>query len=336
MNRSIQRAIPTAVVALIAILIPLFLNDETFYVQTVLAAVVVVGLSLFMGYAGQASLGQGAFVAIGALTVAVSTVSLHVPPLIALIAAPLISAGLAYLLGLPLLRLRGHYLAFGTLAVLLLVGALMGGVPILGGGAGIVGIPSLGIGSLVVTGQLFFAYLALAVLAITMVVSHNVISSRFGRGVRAVAGSESAAASSGVPVLRTKLAVFALAGGCAGLVGGITAFFIPYVSAESFPPSMSFTYVIMAVIGGLGTLWGGVVGTVLVSVLVQALNTISNVPGTPPIVGTILQYAAYAIILILFLLYMPRGLWPTVGGAVKGRLTKRVKGSQTDYSDQHA
>jgi branched-chain amino acid transport system permease protein len=309
------------VLGVVAAVLPLFLPDLTFYVQTVLAAVVVTGLALFMGYAGQASLGQGAFVAAGALTVAVTTVQLHWPPLLALACAPLVAAGFAYLVGLPLLRLRGHYLAFGTLALLLIVQTLVNTVPLLGGGVGISGIPALGVGDLVISDQLGYAYVALVALAVTLLVSRNLVRSRFGRAVRALAGSESAAESAGVDVVRTKLGIFSIAAGFAGLAGGVSAFFIPYVSGESFPAVVSFTYVIMAVIGGLGTLWGGVVGAILVSVLAQALTTLSATPGLPTTAGPILQYAAYAAVLILALIFLPRGILPSVSSAVSRRRT---------------
>jgi branched-chain amino acid transport system permease protein len=310
-------------VAVVALVLPLLLSDLTFFVKMVLACAIVTGLSLFMGYAGQASLGHGAFVAVGALTVAVMTVRFGMPPLIALVIAPLVSALFALAIGAPLLRLRGHYLAFGTLAVLLVVQALMSTIPLLGGGIGIFGIPPLGIGPLVITGQLPYAYVALGVLALVIVVSHNLIHSRFGRGVRALAGSESAASASGVPVLRSKVSVFAVSAAFAGLAGGVSAFFTPYVSQDSFPPLESFTYVIMAVIGGLGSLWGGVVGAVAISVLLQVLNTLSSSPGLPPTAGPIMQYAGYGIVLVVTLVLMPRGIVPTVESAVQRSRARR-------------
>lgn len=301
-----------ALVAVIAAIVPLVIGDLTFFVQMVLSAIVVTGLSLFMGYAGQASLGQGAFVAVGALTVAVLTVRLGVEPLLALLLAPVLAAVFAIIVGAPLLRLRGHYLAFGTLALLLLVQVIMSTVPFFGGGLGIFGIPPLSIAGVPVRGQLVYAYPALGVLALVLVITHNLVGSRFGRGMRSLSGSETAAASSGVPVLRTKVTVFAVAAGFAGLAGGISAFFTPYVSQDSFPALTSFEYVIMAVIGGLGTLWGGVVGAVVISLLLQALNALSALPGLPPTAAPILQYAGYAIVLIVTLLLIPKGIVPFV------------------------
>jgi len=299
-----------------ACIAPLMLADLTFFMRTVLAAIVVTGLSLLMGYAGQASLGQGAFVAAGALTVALGTTRLELPPLVALLCAPLVAAAFAMVVGVPLLRLRGHYLAFGTLALLLMVQAAMSTFEVLGGAFGVSGIPPFGVGGSVFVGQLPYAYLALGCLAIVLALTHRLVDSRFGRGVRAFAGSETAAQSSGVPVMRSKVAIFALSAMYAGLAGALAAFFTPYVSPDSFPAVESFTYVIMAVVGGLGTVWGGVVGAVVVSVLLQVLNAVSSQPGLPPTAGPIMQYATYGVVLIVALLFMPRGIVPSVEYAV--------------------
>jgi branched-chain amino acid transport system permease protein len=192
-----------------------------------------------------------------------------------------------------------------------MVQTAMSAFAVLGGSFGITGIPAFGLGSFVFTDQRQYAYLALGCLVVLLAVTHRVVHSRFGRGIRAVAGSETAAASSGVPVMRSKVTVFALAAVFAGLAGGLGAFFTPYVSPDSFPALESFTYVIMVVVGGLGSIWGGVVGAVLVSVLLQALNTVSSRPDLPSTTGPILQYAAYGLLLVLAMLFLPRGLGPT-------------------------
>lgn len=308
-RRSTLLVVVAAVAACIA---PQLLADQTFFVRTVLAAVIVTGLSLLMGYAGQASLGQGAFVAVGALTVAIGTTRWGLPPLAVLLLAPLVAALFAAIVGLPLLRLQGHYLAFGTLALLLMVQTAMSSIDALGGAYGISGIPPFGVGGWVVTDQRTYAYLALGLLAVVLVVSARVVDSRFGRGMRALSGSETAAASAGVAIGASKVAVFALSAGFAGLAGAVMAFYTPYVSADSFPPLESFTYVIMAVVGGLGTIWGGVVGAVVVSVLLQVLNNLSSQPGLPPTAAPIIQYAAYGTVLIVALLFLPRGIVPSV------------------------
>jgi branched-chain amino acid transport system permease protein len=308
-----------AVLAVVALAMPMLMPDVTFFMQMVLAAIVVTGLSLLMGYAGQASLGQGAFFAVGALTVGIGTTTWGLPPLAALVLAPFLASAFAVVVGIPLLRLRGHYLAFGTLALLLMVVAAMSTFDYLGGAFGISGIPPLAVGAFELTEPRDYAYVALGCLALVLVVSRNLISSRFGRGIQALAGSETAAASAGVAVFRAKLTVFAISAAFAGLAGALSAFYTPFISPDSFPASRSFEYVIMAVVGGLGALWGGVAGAIAMSVVIEVLNRISTQPGMPATAGPILQYAAYAMLLILALLWMPRGLI-SVLHSVRGRL----------------
>lgn len=320
-------ALVLAVVA--AVVAPLLVTDQTFLVTMVLAAIIVTGLSLLMGYAGQASLGQGAFVAVGALTVALLTTKIGVPPLLALLCAPVLSSFFAAIVGIPLMRLRGHYLAFGTLALLLIVTAAMSSLDVLGGPYGISGIPAFGVGSWEIQNQRQYSYLALACLALVLLITRNVIDSRFGRGIRALASTESAAESAGVAVLRSKVAVFSLSAAYAGLAGAVSVFFTPFVNPDSFPPLTSFSYVVMAVIGGLGTLWGGVLGAVVVSVLLQELNTLSSMPSMPPTAAPILQYAAYAIVLVAALLFLPRGLTPALA-ALPDRLRQQLRPAAQD------
>jgi branched-chain amino acid transport system permease protein len=208
------------------------------------------------------------------------------------------------------------------LALLLIVQTAMRTFDFLGGAFGISGIPPFGVGGRVFADQRPYVLLAVGLLGLVLFVSHRVVDSRFGRGVRALAGSETAAESAGVPVMRSKLTIFALSAMYAGLAGGLSAFFTPYVSPDSFPALESFTYVIMAVVGGLGTLWGGVVGAVLVSTLLQVLNNLTSNPELPPTLGPILQYATYGGLLVLALLLMPRGVVPAVESGV-GRIARR-------------
>jgi branched-chain amino acid transport system permease protein len=130
--------------------------------------------------------------------------------------------------------------------------------------------------------------------------------SRPGRGLRALATSETAASSAGVPVGRYRLAVFSLSAGVAGLAGGIYAFFLGYVAPGSFPVLLSFEYVVMAVVGGLGTVWGPVAGSAVITVLVQVLNNLGTRPGMPSYASSVFSYAVYALLLILVLLFLPR------------------------------
>ncbi|MEO3755425.1 branched-chain amino acid ABC transporter permease [Streptomyces sp. B6B3] len=272
-----------------------------------LSAMVAVGLTLLMGYAGQVSIGQAAFYAIGAYTAALLS-SHDAPPLLGLAAAPVVAAGCAAVVGGPLLRLRGHQLAFATIALQLILVSLLGEWEWAGGSVGVSGIPLLSVGGFELDEDLHYAYLTWAALALVLVVAHNVTTSRAGRALRALATSETAASASGVPVARYKLAVFTLAAAFAGLAGAIYAFFIGYVAPHSFPVLLSVEFLVMVVVGGLGTLWGALLGAASITLLVQALNDLATMPGMPASAPSILSYAVYATLLIVVVLLLPRGL----------------------------
>jgi branched-chain amino acid transport system permease protein len=308
----VKRAAAGLLIAAVTLVLPAVLDDSSLavYILLGLAAMVTVGVSLLMGYAGQVSLGQGAFYAIGAYTAALLALN-GVPPLAGLIAAPVAAAAFALVIGTPLLRLRGHHLAFATLAMQLILLSLAGQLDFTGGDIGLQAIPRFGIGSVEAESASAYAYLTWAGLALVMLVTHNVIASRPGRALRALATSETAAASAGIPVGRYKLVVFALSAAFAGLAGGIYCFYTGYVAPGSFPVLISIQYIVMAVVGGLGTVWGAVVGATAITLLVQGLDRVANLPGMPTYAPSVLSYAVYALVLILVVLFLPRGLLPT-------------------------
>jgi branched-chain amino acid transport system permease protein len=313
-----------AVVAIISLLAPLVLSDSnlTIYVLLGTAAMVTIGVSLLMGYAGQVSLGQAAFYAIGSYTAGL--LATHGwPTAVGLLCAPVVSAGLAFIVGVPILRLRGHYLAFATLAVQLILLSVVGQVEFFGGDIGLQAIPQLGLAGQHLSSSRSYAWLTWAGVAVVLLVTRNIITSRPGRALCALSTSETAAGSSGVPVSRYRLAVFALSAAFAGLAGGIYAFFIGYIAPGSFPILLSFEFVVMAVVGGLGTVWGPVVGAGVITVLVQVLNDLGTRPGMPAHASAVFSYAVYALLLIVVLLFLPRGLLPT-GTSLLRRLTARA------------
>ncbi|MDA8184402.1 MAG: branched-chain amino acid ABC transporter permease [Acidimicrobiales bacterium] len=309
------------IIAAATLVAPLLLSTPQviIYVTIGLATMVVAGLSLLMGFAGQVSLGQAAFYGIGAYSAAIMAVH-GWPPLLALVLAPVITAAIAGLLGIPLLRLKGHALAFGTLAVQLIMLAVLSETPSLTGGAvGLSGVPTLKIGPIALTGYRQYAYLVWVVAAIVLLVSRNITRSRPGRGLRAMATAPSAASAAGVNVVTYKLRDFALSAAYAGLAGGIYAFFLGYVSPDAFPVMLSIEYVIMVVVGGLGTVSGAFVGAAVIMVISQVLSSIGSSPSLPPQLPNVLSEGVYAVILIAVLRLMPDGI---VG--LSSRLAKRV------------
>jgi branched-chain amino acid transport system permease protein len=161
---------------------------------------------------------------------------------------------------------------------------------------------------------------------VVLLISRNVVDSRAGRGLRAAAGSEIAAAAGGVPVGAYRLVVFALSAAFAGLAGGVYAFYLGYLAPGSFPLLLSIEFVVMAVVGGLGTIAGPVVGAAVITLLVQALSELGTQPGMPTYAPVVLSYAVYAVVLIAVVRYLPRGVVPAVGDLIdRGRA--RVPGA---------
>lgn len=304
-----------------ALLLPMVLNSSnaSLYVYTALYAIVAIGLSLLVGYAGQISLGQAVFVAVGAYTVGILTQH-GIPTLVALTLAPLAAAAVALLVGIPLLTLRGNYLAFGTLALQLIILGVVANVTFLGGALGISSIPQLGLSSsLQLDSSRGYAWLSLGLLMLALVLSRNLINSRPGRGLRALATTEVGAAATGIPVGRYRLYVFLLSAAYAGVAGGVYAFFTGFISPSSFSVLLSVEFIVMIMVGGSRSIWGAVAGAVIISILIQVLNTLGTLNGLPNSMPAIFSYAAYGILLVVIIRYIPGGLVPWISRTLERR-----------------
>ncbi len=321
-STNLPATLGVVVIAAVTLVLPEVLNppDLITYVTIGLATVVVAGLSLLMGFAGQVSLGQAAFYGFGAYAAAI--LAMHGwPPLLALVAAVVMTAAIAGIVGALLLRLEGHALAFGTLALQLIFLSVISQTPSLSGGAiGLTNIPALSLGPLALSSYRSYAYFVWIVTAVVLLLSRNITRSRPGRGLRAMATSPSAASATGVNVVSYKLRDFALSAAYAGLAGGIYAFFIGYLSPDAFPVMLSIQFLIMVVVGGLGTVSGAFVGAAVITVVAQVLTSLGSAPSLPAQLPTVLTEGVYAVILILLLRLMPDGI---VGFA--SRVTRRIE-----------
>jgi branched-chain amino acid transport system permease protein len=299
------------------------------YVLLSLTAIVTVGVSLLMGHAGQVSLGHGAFYACGAYTAGLFATHGY-PSLLGLLVAPVAAAALAGIIGIPLLMLRGHHLAFATLAMHLICLSLIGELAITGGDVGLQGIPRLHIGTIALDSVRSYAFVSWVALVAVVVVTRNILASRPGRALRALSSSEVAAASSGIPVGRYKLSVFALSAAFAGLAGGIYAFFMGYLAPGSFPVMLSIEYVVMAAVGGVGKVSGALTGSAVVFLLVHGLSRVATLSGMPSSAPVVLSYAVYAGLLIIAVLFAPSGLVSVVARlGARARRADRPAGEAT-------
>ncbi len=261
-------------------------------------AVFVAGLNLFMGHAGQVSFGQNAFAAIGGYGSAVLTTRLDWPPLPSLLASAALAAAVAAVVGLATLRLRGHYLAMGTLALGLISYELaVQWEGLTGGYMGISGVPALSIGPWAAeTDRQVFAVLALCAAAAAWI-CWRLRRSRFGRALGAVAGSEEAAAALGIDVARTKLAAFVAAAVLASVAGSLLAHAVGFVSPEVFGLHMVVLGFTMLYVGGIGTTVGPIVGALAIGMLPELIRGFRD-----------LQDLVYGAVLILILIRAPGGL----------------------------
>lgn len=314
-----KRRVPLSslAVALLVIVIaayPLVIgnNYQIFILSLIgLSTMLTVGLSLVMGYAGQVSLGHATFYGIGAYTVALLSTRAGWPSWGALIAGASFTALVGYLLGVPIFRLRGHYLAMATLGLnVIFVLTLKNETDLTGGPSGYSNIPPLSISGFTFDTDLKMCYLVWAITLGVLWLSLNIVNSRVGRALRAIHASEVAAEALGVDANAFKLRVFAVAAGYAGLAGGLYAQAIHFVSPSTFGILMSIELVTMTAVGGLASVWGSLFGAAAVLLLAQFIRDRMNLvfagaSGEQEII-------AFGLLLIVIMVFMPEGL--TTGG----------------------
>jgi len=284
--------------------------------------IVVVGLNLLMGYAGQISLGQAAFYGLGAYVSAIMTtmaVRHHLLPQVsrtwwwpwlAMLVGMLLTGTFAYLIGKPILRLRGNYLAMATLGVGIVMYTLFReGEDITGGSDGIAGIPRLSIGTFRLWPMERYYFLVWIVAIVVIIVALNIVNSRVGRALRAIHGSEVAANVTGVDTARYKLQILVVSAMIASLAGSLYAHFQALIAPRPFHFVASVELVCMAAVGGLASIWGAPFGVAFVYVVKEVLRArMHEWVGA----GGEHELIAYGIILVLIMIFMPEGL--TAGG----------------------
>lgn len=266
------------------------------------------GLSLVMGFAGQVSLGQAAFFAIGAYVSGVLTASHGFNGWVALALAVTAGGVTAFLVGLPIFRLSGLLLAMATLGFGIIVYyVLVNWSGVTGGPSGLTGIPPLTIGAFRFDTDARVLWLSWGFLLLLLGLAGNVVDSRIGRALRAVHGSEAAAEAMGIDTARLKLAVFALAGASTALAGALYAHYLTFINPSPFGFAFSVELVVMVVLGGTASLWGSVLGAAAVVFLVEGLRSLL------PLVSVSHGAAEYEIVLfglvlMAFMIFLPAGL----------------------------
>jgi len=262
-------------------------------------AIIVMGLSLLMGYAGQISLGHAAFFGIGAYCSGVLTVKLGFSIVTAFFCGIFLSMVMAMAIAIPTLKLKGHYLAVATLGFGEIIYVVFNELlEITGGPSGLSGIPPLHLFGYSFKGGWRYFYLVWTVAILVLIFSLNIIHSRIGRALRAVHGSEVAAQAMGVNVSRFKIQVFVLSAVYASIAGTLYAHFVTFISPSSFGLFVSILLLMMVVIGGGGSIWGALLGAGILSMLPELLRAFKD-----------FDTLVYGVVLMAILLFMPEGIF---------------------------
>ncbi|MEO1198223.1 MAG: branched-chain amino acid ABC transporter permease [Pseudomonadota bacterium] len=273
-----------------------------------IASIAVVGLNLLMGYAGQVSLGHAGFYGIGAYAVAVLPHHFGVPSLIALVIGLVVAGGLAYLVGRPILRLKGHYLAVATLGMGILIAMVITNEAQFTGGPDGMSVPRLELFGERIRGSDTWYWISGATLVVICWLALNLVNSPTGRALRAVHDSEVAAQVNGIDIAREKLKVFVLSAVFAALAGSYHAFMGPTITPVMADFLHSIELVIMVVIGGMGSVFGSVVGAAFLVTLPQLLTVFDEY-----------KFMMLGLLMMAFMIFLRDGIVPSLGKLLRGR-----------------
>lgn len=272
-----------------------------------LNTILTVGLALLMGYAGQVSLGHAVFYGLGGYGAGILAQRTGLPPFATIAGAAVITGLFAFVLGILLFRLRGHYLAVATLGlnvIFLLIAT--NETDLTGGPNGLVMPTDLTLGNFVFDTDLEFYFLIWLVTLAILALSLNIVNSRIGRAFRAIHSSEIAAETLGVNTARLKLQVLVLSAVYASIAGSLYAYWIGIVSPSDFSITFSIELVVMVAIGGLASVWGAIFGAAVVTLLIELLRNF--LPQLLRGASGEQQIIAFGVILVVIMVLMPEGL----------------------------
>ena len=293
-------------------LLPAILPNEFFFGVAIIAmlnAAVCVNLNLFVGAAGQISLGHAAFFAIGAYAVAILPMDHNVPGLLATAIGAAVAGLLAYVVGRPILRLKGHYLAMATLGVGIIIFLVLNQeITTTGGPDGKAVLPLTAFGYDIVGDRIWYGVAAVFLLLV-MWTALNVLETGYGRSLRALHASEAGAVSIGIDVAREKLHVFVLSASTASIAGSFYAFYVGFVTPSEAGFLKSVELIVMIVIGGLGSVFGAVVGALIITILPQVLTGFHDY-----------EQLAFGVLLMVVAVGLRKGIVPTIAARVLQRV----------------
>ena len=287
--------------ALAVLAIPPFMSGSfllNVFVFVGINTMLAVALNLLLGFAGQISLGHAAFFGLGAYISGVATTTYGLNPWAAILLGALVVGLLAFGIGFPILKLKGHYLAMATLGFGIIVYIVFNEtVHITGGPSGLSGIPNVTLGGIVFDSDLKNYYLIWLAAILTMLLCLNLSHSRIGRALRAIHDSEVAARVLGVNVRLLKVQVFTISAVISAVAGSLYAHTLTFISPASFGFNFSVELVTMVIVGGLGSIYGSLIGAAILTLLPEFLRVFQD-----------LDIVIYGLMLIIITMYLPTGL----------------------------
>ena len=297
--------------AVVIALLPLALLNNYHYEVAILVglnAIVCVGLNLLIGYAGQISLGHAGFFGLGAYGSAILVARYGWPPFGALAAAVAGVAALAYVIGRPILKLKGHYLAMATLGLGIIISIVVVTEDGLTGGPDGMSVPPLTAFGHAFTGERVWYWVVGVLLLASVWLALNLIDSPVGRALRALHGSEIAAEVVGIDSTRHKVMAFIVSAAFAALAGALTAHYSGFITPGKVTFLHSIELVTMVVFGGMASTFGAVAGAAVLTVLPQLLTALKEY-----------EMVVFGAVMMFTMIFMPKGLVPTLAALLAPR-----------------
>jgi len=303
-----------ALLAAVILLLPLALANDYWYEVAILVglnAIVCVGLNLLIGYAGQISLGHAGFFGLGAYGSAILTARYGWPPAAALAATTAAVALLALVVGRPILKLKGHYLAMATLGMGIIISIVVVTEDGLTGGPDGMSVPAFTLFGFGLAGEHAWYWTVGAALLGSVWIALNLVESPAGRALRALHGSEVGAQVSGIDATRAKVGVFVISAVFASLAGSLTAHYSGFVTPATVSFFHSIELVTMVVFGGMASTFGAVIGAATLTLLPQLLTALKEY-----------EMVVFGAVMIATMVFLPRGFLPSLVLELKKRRTK--------------
>jgi branched-chain amino acid transport system permease protein len=280
--------------------------------EMAIATIGALGLNLLTGYTGQISLCHGAFLAIGAYTSALLTGTWGISFFLSLPLAGFMAAGLGMIVGIPSLRLKGLYLALGTLAFGFIVEYVIFHWDLTQGDMGMA-VKRIGIGDYVIKTERQFFYLLMICAALATLCAKNIVRTKIGRSFIAIRDRDIVAEAMGIPLAKYKVMAFGISSFYAGVAGCLMAHYQKWIVPGSFDISLSIAYIAMIIMGGLGTVLGSIFGAILITGIPYGIIYLTDLfkESYPALSGLIVDFklGIFGVIIVVTLLFEPQGLF---------------------------